>query len=305
MTSIGAVGLEDADRARGAYPVAVQEQHDLANDLLVGPARDDPLGALGANPGHLAQTVGLLLDDLEYRRGEGANQLLCVDRADAVDYPRAEIFFDALGRRGWHCLEERGPELDAMCAVVDPGSVRLDKLAGRNHRRVTQVALTAGLHPQHAEPILLIVERDALDQAGQNFGRRVRLRSLRHRRMMKIESRRCYRVKRLSRVRQHPATPAAGENRDPTNARAAAISATLAFTAGSECINWRRARVQDKSASWISCSLIFVISRAWPNPGISSAVAGLARSLARSRMFFHIAPICDSTVTARCTRSGG
>ena len=46
---IGAVGLEDPHRPRGADPVRVQEQHDLADDLLLGPARDDALGALGAD----------------------------------------------------------------------------------------------------------------------------------------------------------------------------------------------------------------------------------------------------------------
>ena len=43
LHGIGAVGLEDPHRPRGADAVAVQEQHDLADHLLLGPARDDPL----------------------------------------------------------------------------------------------------------------------------------------------------------------------------------------------------------------------------------------------------------------------
>src|SRR5439155_5504365 len=81
----------------------------------------------------------------------------------------------ALGRRGRHRLEERGPELNTVSAVVDPGATRLDELAGRDHRRMTkdgdQVALAARLDPQHAEPVVLVVERDALYQASQGLGR--------------------------------------------------------------------------------------------------------------------------------------
>ena len=52
---ISAVGLIDAHRPRCADAVAVQKQHDLTDDLLFGPAGDDPFRALRANAGHLAQ----------------------------------------------------------------------------------------------------------------------------------------------------------------------------------------------------------------------------------------------------------
>jgi hypothetical protein len=52
-----------------------------------------------------------------------------------------------------------------MRAVVDPAPARLNELAGRDHRRVTedgdQVALAAGFDAQHAEPVLVVVEGDA------------------------------------------------------------------------------------------------------------------------------------------------
>src|SRR6516165_7927257 len=51
--------------AMRADAVAVQEQHDLADDLLLGPAHDNPLGALGADAGHLSQTMRFLLDDIK------------------------------------------------------------------------------------------------------------------------------------------------------------------------------------------------------------------------------------------------
>ena len=57
-----------------------------------------------------------------------------------------------------------------MRAVVDPAATRLDELAGRDHRCVTedgdQVALAAGFDAQHAEPVLVVVKGDALDEAG-------------------------------------------------------------------------------------------------------------------------------------------
>src|SRR4030081_4070079 len=43
LDCLGAVGLVDAHRARGADAGAWQEQHDLADDLLLGPAANDAL----------------------------------------------------------------------------------------------------------------------------------------------------------------------------------------------------------------------------------------------------------------------
>jgi hypothetical protein len=111
-----------------------------------------------------------LLDDFEHGIAKGAHQLLGVDRPDAADHPRAEILLDPFDRRRRCGLQERGSELDAMRAVIDPAPASLDELAGRDHRRVAengdQVALAAGFDAQHAEPVLFVVEGDALDEAG-------------------------------------------------------------------------------------------------------------------------------------------
>src|ERR1700738_3700170 len=63
-----------------------------------------------------------------------------------------------------------------MRAVVLPRPARLNELAGGNHSSVAengdQIALTPRLHPQYAEPVLLVVEGDALHQAtGEDLGR--------------------------------------------------------------------------------------------------------------------------------------
>src|SRR5215469_899157 len=43
------------------------------------------------------------------------------------------MLLDAFDRRRRRSLEEGGFELDAVCAVVDPGPARLDELTGRDH----------------------------------------------------------------------------------------------------------------------------------------------------------------------------
>ena len=98
LDGIGAVGLEDANGAGGADAMAVQEDHDLAHDLLLGPGAGDALGAHGADAGHLAQAVRLGLDNVEHFLAERLDHLLGVDRADAADHARAEILLDAFGR---------------------------------------------------------------------------------------------------------------------------------------------------------------------------------------------------------------
>ena len=50
-----------------------------------------------------------------------------------------------------------------------------------------QVALTAGFDAQYAEAVLVVVKGDALDESGENFGRRACPLCLRHRGMMAIK----------------------------------------------------------------------------------------------------------------------
>src|SRR5271169_2511103 len=191
LNRVGAIDLVDAHRARRADAVAVQEQHDLADDLLLGPTRNDALRPFRANPGDFPQAARLLLDDVKDGIAEGAYQLLRVHRPDAADHARARILLDPLGRRRRRGLEERGSEFDAVRAVVDPAAAGLHELAGRDHRRVAehgdQVALAAGFDAQHAEPALFVVEGDTLDEAGQDLGWRARPRCLRHQGMMAIK----------------------------------------------------------------------------------------------------------------------
>ena len=65
LHGVGAVGLEDANRPRGSDPVAVKEDHDLPDDLLLGPGVRDPFGSNRADAGDLTESIGLGLDDVE------------------------------------------------------------------------------------------------------------------------------------------------------------------------------------------------------------------------------------------------
>ena len=94
--------------------------------------------------------------------GATTSPSLGIDRADAADQAEGEVVLDAFerGRRGH--LQEGGAELQAVGAVVDPGAACLDELAGIDHGGVAdhgdQVALTARLHAQDAEPALRVME---------------------------------------------------------------------------------------------------------------------------------------------------
>src|SRR6266704_225115 len=80
LHGVGAVGLIDAHRARRANAVAVQEDHDLTDDLLLGPGRNNAARPHRANAIHLPQAVVLRLDDVEHLLPEGAQQRLRTHR---------------------------------------------------------------------------------------------------------------------------------------------------------------------------------------------------------------------------------
>jgi hypothetical protein len=82
--------------ARGADPVAVQEDHDLPDDLLFCPGVRDASRPNRADARHLAKPTGLGLDDIEDLLPENLDHLLGVDRPDARDHSGAEIFLDSV-----------------------------------------------------------------------------------------------------------------------------------------------------------------------------------------------------------------
>ena len=173
LDGVGAVSLVDPHGASGADRMAVQEDHDLANDLLLGPCVGDALGAHPANPGHFAQPVWFGLDDVEHLLAERLDHLPGVDGADAADHAGAEVFLDAVDRRRRRGAHEALLELLTVGPVVDPFARRGDPFAGGDgggvpHHR-DQIAMAARLDAENAEAVVAIVVGDAFNQTRDHF----------------------------------------------------------------------------------------------------------------------------------------
>jgi hypothetical protein len=173
LNGIGAVGLVDAHRPRRANAMAMQEHHDLTNDLLLCPGSDDAARPHRANATHFPQSVGLRLDHVEHLLAEGAQQFLGIDRANAADHARGQVLLDAFDRSGLGRLEEPRLKLLAVRPVVHPLARSRDPFAGANCGGMAndgdQLAVATRLSSQNAKTVLGIVKSDALDQSGQHL----------------------------------------------------------------------------------------------------------------------------------------
>jgi hypothetical protein len=153
--------------------MAVQEDHDLPNRLLLGPSGENAGSANRPDTLDLAQPVWRSLNDVEHFFAEGANELLRVSGANAPDHPGREVFLDAIGRSWSRCAQKPGFELLTVGAVIDPVPRRRNPFARRDYRRVAdhghEFSMPARLRSQYAEAVLCIVERDALDETRQHF----------------------------------------------------------------------------------------------------------------------------------------
>ena len=105
----------------------------------------------GPMPSTSLQPRRRLLDDVEHLFAEGLDQLLGVDRADALDHAGGKVLLDALGGGRRRRAQEVGAELHAVRPVVDPPAARLDELAGTDGCGMTdegdQITLAARLDP--------------------------------------------------------------------------------------------------------------------------------------------------------------
>src|ERR1700737_4565188 len=115
-----AIGLENPHGAGRRNAIAMQKNHDLANNLLIGPARGDLSGANFPDPIDLSQPRGRLLNDIEHGGTEGLDQPPGVYRTNTLDHPGAEVALDAGQRVRRRNPDEDRLELSAVLAIRDP-----------------------------------------------------------------------------------------------------------------------------------------------------------------------------------------
>ena len=151
----------------------MQEDHDLANDLLVRPGVGYASGAHRTNTGHLTKPIRLGLDDIEHLLPERLHHLLGVDWANPANHSGAEVLLDTVdGGRGGRAHEAR-PELLAMGVIVNPVARGSDPFSGSDRGGVAddrdQIAVSTRFDPENAEAILSVVERDTFHKTRQDF----------------------------------------------------------------------------------------------------------------------------------------
>ena len=151
----------------------MQEDHDLADDLLLGPSIGDAFGTHPTDARDFAQTIGLGLDDVEHLLAECLDHLLGVDRTNAADHAGTEILLDAIDRSRRRRAHEARLELLTMGAVINPFARRRDPLTGGDGGSMSddgyQIAMAARFDPQNAEAVLAVVVSNSFDQPCQNF----------------------------------------------------------------------------------------------------------------------------------------
>ena len=76
----------------------MKEDHDLADDLLLGPGVRDAFGADRTDARHFPKPGRFGLDDVEHLFAERLDHLLGVDRSNAPDHSRAQIFLNPFDR---------------------------------------------------------------------------------------------------------------------------------------------------------------------------------------------------------------
>jgi hypothetical protein len=171
-----AVGLEDSHRSAGTHAVAVQEQHDFADLPCLLPCVRNPLPALGADAIDRLQFGGSVLDHGENFDSETPDQLPRKNRPNALDQAAAEVPLDPLdgGRR--HRLHGGRLELQPVLFVPDPLALRAQPFPGSDRGQRSDdgrlLSMSLCFNPEDTEAVFVIVEGDALDDAGDFLRRR-------------------------------------------------------------------------------------------------------------------------------------
>ncbi len=170
------VNFVDAHGPAGADALGVEEDHDLANDLLFGPGGLDLVAAGRSDALDFAQTDGTVLDDVEDLFAEFVDEFLGILGADALDEAAAEVFLNPLQRSRRGATDQVGLQLEPVFAVAHPMSFGHEPLARIDRRERTdhsgQSPRTLALDADDGEAGLLVVEGHSLDQPCHAFARR-------------------------------------------------------------------------------------------------------------------------------------
>ena len=171
---LGAVGLVDAHRAGRAHAMAVQKDHDVADDLLLGPGRHHTGGALGADAVEFLQArraSAAMTSNTSAPKACTSLRAKCGPMPLTMPEPRyLSMPSSVVGGTTRSCV---GLELQAMRAVGHPAAGALDIFPWRDGRGGThhgdQIAVAAHLDAEDAEAGLLTVEGDAFHAAREVF----------------------------------------------------------------------------------------------------------------------------------------
>ena len=98
----------------------MQKHHDLADDLLIGPAGGDLLRPLLADAVDFPQPRWRLFNHFKNTRTECLYQPSRINGADALYHAGAEVALDAGQGVGRRDFDEDGAELPAVLTVDDP-----------------------------------------------------------------------------------------------------------------------------------------------------------------------------------------
>src|ERR1035438_6299584 len=116
------VGLVNANSSPGTDPMAVEEEHDLADLHPLLPGIGDPFAALWPDAIDGLQIGGIVPDHSEHFRAEMSDQLLCQNGADSFHEAAGQIPFNALIRCWRNRFQDRGLELKTVLLIPDPPS---------------------------------------------------------------------------------------------------------------------------------------------------------------------------------------
>src|ERR1035438_2623246 len=157
--------------------MAVQEQHDLSYLFRFLPRLLNSLPAFRSDPIDGLQFRDPVLDHAQDFGSETPDELLGQNRPNAFDQATAEVPLDPFNRGRRHGFHQPGLELKSVLFVANPPALGLQPLPGSYGRQRSKdrdfIAVSSDFYPKHTEAVFVVVESDALDQAGDFLGDRL------------------------------------------------------------------------------------------------------------------------------------